>query len=123
MDQDRKDRMRSLIKRVAGLSKEEREVLSARMMIVNTGGHAVSVYNSCLLALQAGERAVTVIGGFKQWLKQGRCVRKGEHGMGIWFPVNPAKSEDGEEAEGSDTRFMIGTVFDISQTDELPARA
>src|SRR5208282_4903090 len=77
----------------------------------------------------------SMVGGFRQWLKLGRCVRKGQHGASIWVPAGARKADSppagagedahdagvaGEGSGGSDrTRFVIGTVFDVSQTDEI----
>jgi hypothetical protein len=66
------------------------------------------------------DSGATIVGGFRQWLKQGRAVRKGEHGLMIWVPLlrKSGDSIAGEsgESEPDDVRFMPGTVFDISQT-------
>jgi len=64
-----------------------------------------------------------MVGGFGQWLRAGRSVRKGESGLGIWVPIAKGKAgeeEAGEGADGGRPRFLMGTVFDISQTDALP---
>jgi hypothetical protein len=38
----------------------------------------------------------TIVGGFRQWLKQGRCVKKGEHRSDIWIPLGDKEArEDG----------------------------
>ncbi|MGV1047645.1 MAG: hypothetical protein ACOYD4_03850, partial [Solirubrobacterales bacterium] len=76
------------------------------------------------------------VGGFRQWLKHGRAVRKGERGAMIWTPTGgrrpadptaAAPAADAPAADGSaeprESGFIISTVFDISQTDELGAQA
>lgn len=64
--------------------------------------------------------------GFQQWKKEGRQVRKGEHGIKIFAPTKfVIKDEDGkpEKDDKGETKkkdgFIMVTVFDISQTDEI----
>jgi len=71
--------------------------------------------------------SASVVGGFRQWIAQGRCVIKGQHGIGIWIPTK----KKGTEAEFPKTiteavaqaperhGFIFGTVFDIGQTAPL----
>lgn len=110
----KRERIRKLVRQISRMTPEQREELATKMPVVNVEGHTLSLHNRCLLALQAG-RPLTIVGGFKQWLSQGRAVKKGEHGMAIWFP-SVKKNEDDEKEEIS---FLLGTVFDISQTIEL----
>jgi hypothetical protein len=70
--------------------------------------------------LSAYPRA-TDVRGFHQWLKDGRCVRKGEKGIMIYTPagrystaINPMDGED----EGK-IRVKKAYVFDITQTDPI----
>lgn len=119
---EKREKIRKLFKQISEMPSEQRSELTARMPIVNVEGHALSTYNHCLLILQAGNRPLTVVGGFKQWLSQGRVVKKGEHGMAIWFPAikkNGNGNNETEEDEPNELRFMLGTIFDISQTKEI----
>lgn len=87
--------------------------------------HTYSLGNTLLIAAQMP--TATRVCGFHGWLRLGRHVRKGEHGIRILAPVTVRKVED-EDEDGSDggddartvTRFRIVTVFDISQTDGEP---
>jgi antirestriction protein ArdC len=117
----RRDRFREMVNAVGKMTDDQRAALAARMGgVVNPQGHAFSMANTILLAFQAGERRLTIVGGFRQWLKNGRAVRKGEHGFAIWIPVKPRAEEGEDEPSGGDgVRFFMGTVFDISQTDEI----
>jgi hypothetical protein len=122
--QERRNAFKDIVKKVAALSEEARAEIAARTMITTCEGHALSVHNNCLIAAQGGE-SLTLVGGFRQWLKQGRGVKKGEHGYAILFP-REKKNGDGakdqltqEEAEKPEIRFLIGYVFDISQTMEV----
>jgi hypothetical protein len=94
--------------------------------VLTVEGHALSLGNTMLCLMQ--HSGVSVVGGFRQWIKQGRAVMKGQHGMMIWVPVNkpdkqgestPVAPDNGEAHEAMERRFIIGTVFDISQTQEI----
>lgn len=68
----------------------------------------------------------TQCAGFQQWKKEGRQVRKGEHGIKIFAPTKfTVKDEDGKpekDENGEDKKkdgFVMVTIFDISQTDEI----
>jgi hypothetical protein len=125
--EERHQAFRALWKRVAAMPELERVQLTAKHGIVTVEGHQLSLANQMLIVLQIP--APSVVGGFRQWIKQGRAVRKGQHGAMIWCPAGARKEADGATApnpapqdaptEDNDRRFIIGTVFDISQTDEL----
>jgi hypothetical protein len=121
--EERVKQFRAMWKQVADMPELERVQLANKVGIVTVEGRALSPRNQCLCAIQ--NPAVTVVGGFRQWLKQGRAVRKGEHGMMIWVPSiqssngNGANGEDAPTTEADETRFFIGTVFDIGQTQEV----
>lgn len=122
--EERRQRFKAIVKQVANMSDVERVQLAAKMpAIVNPEGHALSLFNTCLVAKQC--ETATIVGGFKQWLAHGRAVRKGEHGLMIWFPAKQgAKAEqptDQEAQEGQSTRFYVASVFDIMQTEPLAA--
>src|SRR5687767_10495802 len=110
---ERKERFKKLVQLVATMPDDQRAEVAAKLgAVVNTTGHALSPFNCCLLYSQA-HRPLTIVGGFKQWLAQGRCVAKGQHGYMIWVPIGrKRKAEDSEER----VSFIAGTVFDISQT-------
>jgi len=87
-------------------------------------GHVLSPTNQMLIAYQSiGQQPATLVGGFQQWRKAGRCVAKGQHGYAIWVPIGK-KDKSGDEAvskpASTDERagFMLATVFDITQTQE-----
>lgn len=110
----------------AELARKTPEELSAMLgdWPTTIEGHRISMHNAVLAACQFP--AVTVIGGFWQWRKAGRKVRKGEHGFMIWAPKTPSKDGD-EDTTPEDVglagrvsekwRFTPVTVFDISQTE------
>jgi len=122
--QERRTAFKEIVKKVAELSEEQRLAIAEKISITTCEGHPLSVHNNCLIASQGGE-GLTLVGGFKQWLKQGRAVKKGEHGYMILFPRekkngdNDAQEPTRDEAEKPEIRFLIGYVFDISQTMEI----
>lgn len=118
----KREAMRLITQRVSAMSEEQRsEMIDARGSLVTIEGHALSPFNHCFVLMQT-ERA-SVIGGYRQWLAAGRQVRKGEHGFGIWIPTSGSDSGAGEDADGvidekrSRQRFIIATMFDVSQTE------
>jgi hypothetical protein len=117
----RRERFRGFVKQIGKMTDEQRKVFADKMpVIVTADGHPLSGPNMMLVALQCP--GVTVVGGFRQWLKHGRAVRKGEHGAMIWFPkaMNQRDTEPTtHDPETNEVRFLIGTVFDISQTEEI----
>ena len=117
----RKVAMRAVAKQVAAMTPDQRMDLARRVPVATIEGRTLSVFNQCLVASQAP--GATIVGGFRQWLKAGRCVRKGEHGLGIWIPSvkSDANKQAGETSSAEEVRFIFGTVFDISQTAELQA--
>jgi hypothetical protein len=90
-----------------------------------------SAHNCMLIALEFHLRGIEPeqVAGFRTWLKLGRCVRKGEHGIRIAARVTPRKATPGAErperddAESEDrraVRFTTVAVFSLSQTDPQP---
>jgi hypothetical protein len=113
---ERRERFRAIAKQVSAMSEDQRAQLVASFgAIVTCEGRALSVHNSCLLITQ--RPGVSMVGGFRQWKDKGRSVRKGETGLALWVPTSRknAEGETEEERRG----FIMGTVFDVSQTDEI----
>ena len=126
--QARRDRFRAIVKQIAGMDAGQRVLLADRMPVTMVEGHTLSVGNQLLLARQCPD--ATIVGGFRQWKAQGRNVRKGEHGHMIWVPIGTGEPDadtpqpgdlDGD-AKPTRLRFIIGTVFDITQTSEATDR-
>lgn len=130
---ERRERFKALARTVAAMSEDERAALVSRAgAVVTVEGRPLSPFNSILLLSQFG--AVSVVGGFWQWKRAGRRVRKGESALSLWIPTaKSGKAEGAETAEpnpveigqaseqGAKTvgraRFIIGSVFDITQTE------
>ena len=122
--EERRKRFSALAKQVAAMTDEQRESLAARVVgIATVEGHGLSLHNVYMIALQ--RPSATIVGGFRQWIKAGRAVRKGEHGMQIWVPTSKAKDAGTGRIldTADDVRFLVGTVFDVSQTDEIAVLA
>lgn len=99
--------------------------VAAQFAELQTHLSRLSVHNILLVLAQHPD--ATDVAGFRQWQKQGRQVRKGEHGIRI-FGYSKAKAKDkgdGDE-EGDDkgrVYFPVLTVFDVSQTDPMEVAA
>jgi len=125
---ERRARFTALANRVAQMSDDERAALVARVgAIVTCEGRALSVHNSCLVLTQLP--TASMVGGFCQWKAHNRRVKRGERGLMIWVPTarkddatptanegQPA-SEAAPESSEKRAGFVVGTVFDISQTE------
>lgn len=116
----RREKIRGITRTLAKMTPAELEALAAKYPVITVEGRTLSIHNQCLIVSQA-DRPITIVGGFRQWRQNGRYVRKGEHGLAIWFPSR--KQERAEAApngtgEVDETRFYLGTVFDVTQTDE-----
>jgi len=109
----RRERMTGLARRISKMGEAERDALARSCSVVTIEGHGLSMHNQCMLALQIP--SATVVGGFRQWKRAGRLVRKGEHGGAIWVPLG--KRTNGV-VEGDVEHFALVTVFDVSQTQE-----
>ena len=119
MSDDKKAKLREIIKQLADLPAEKREELSAKLGIINPEGHMLTPRNQCLIYFQNVDSiSISVVAGYKQWQKFQRQVKKGSHGFLIAVPSGRKNNEENEEDE--DVYFFYKTVFDISQTEELP---
>ncbi len=118
----KKSRMKELTELWGKMSQTERDSLVAKIgAIPTTEGRALSPRNTMLCYYQ--REGVSMVGGFKQWLTQGRCVKKGETGISILFPSKFVKEgEVPDENSKEYMRFFAGTVFDISQTQPVEDR-
>ena len=91
--------------------------------------HRYSFNNVLLIAAQHPD--ATHVAGFHTWRKLGRCVRKGEHGIGILAPMIYRQENDVDRPSDEPGKslalagFRVVHVFDVSQTDgdDLPELA
>lgn len=122
---ERREQFKALCQRVAAMSEDQRAELATRYGIFNPEGHSLSPYNCCLLISQAATFMPSIVAGFQQWRRARRMVRKGETGLMIWVPIGKAKDKAAEQsADSSATEnerpgFIMGYVFDISQTEPI----
>lgn len=98
------------------MTKEQRNELVRAGLVKRIEGGSLSFRNTALVYLQSmgADTVPTIVGGYDQWKRAGRQVKRGEHGLTIWFPVGSRNEND--EIEHIE-RFYTGTVFDISQTE------
>lgn len=115
MTSERKERTRQLRQKLASLTAPERQVLAGRGLIATVEGRTLSLHNTLLVYIQCNGVIPTVVGGYQQWKRAGKQVKKGEHGFIIWFPVG-AKDEETGDILSAET-FYTATVFDISQVE------
>lgn len=118
MSLDRKTKIQAIRQRLANLTATEREAIAQRGLVATVEGRTLSLHNTILVTIQANGYTPTVVGGFNQWKLAGRIVKRGEHGLMIWFPVG--RKNDDDTIIEADT-FYTGTVFDISQTELIGA--
>lgn len=119
----RREGLVALAETVSTMTPEElKEFLPCEVITIER--KTLSPRNTFLVLQQLN--TATVVGGFNQWRAAGRCVRKGSKALGIWVPMTPRSAAEAPEAPEATTepakkyrRFIIGNVFDISQTEEL----
>ena len=122
----RRAALRGMFAKIKALPIEKRVLLADTYGIRSAEeGREFSVNNQLLIAFQLP--SASVVGGFDQWRKVGRCVRKGSKALAIWIPIGTGRDRDGAPAENAtatatdpdETRFILGNVFDISQTYDI----
>ncbi len=118
---EKKEKIIRIRKILSEMTEEQRQAIADKFGIVTAEGHLLTAHNQCFLVAQA-ELNFSVVGGYKQWQKAGRSVRKGEHGFYIFVP-SKTKEETNNSAEVSaddETPFFFtAVVFDISQTEQI----
>jgi hypothetical protein len=117
--QEKKEKIIRIRKTLSEMTEEQRQAIADKFGIVTVEGHLLTPHNQCFLVAQS-EINFTIVGGFQQWKKAGRIVRKGKHGFLIFVP-SKAKNEGNPEmiSDEEDVHFFTATVFDISQTELL----
>lgn len=126
--QDRRAAFVKVCQEVAAMTEGERQTLAKLAGIRTCEDHPLSPRNAVLIQRQ--RPGSSFVGGFRQWLKHGRVVRKGERGIKILVPqIGRLEAGEGVEVVGGALPeggldvlrgFRIGTVFDITQTHENP---
>ena len=118
MTDEKQARIKALRTKLASLSTDDRQKLASRGIVDTVEGRQLSVHNTILLYLQSNGNTPTIVGGYQQWKRAGKQVKRGEHGYIIWFPVGN-KEDDSIEV----TKFYTTTVFDIAQTEAISTAA
>ena len=119
-----RERMKGLADRVRAMSETERQAKAQEIGTVTCEGRPLSHFNCCYLWTQAG-RPLLQVGGFVQWQKAGRVVRKGEKAAGyIFVPKRKAADPNKRADEFSDSDFKSPgfvqvPVFDVTQTEPV----
>lgn len=117
--QVKKEKIIRIRKTLSEMTEEQRQAVANKFSIVTVEGHLLTPHNQCFLVAQS-EINFSIVGGFQQWKKAGRIVRKGEHGFLIFVP-SKTKQENNSEmiSDEEDVHFFTATVFDISQTEAI----
>lgn len=136
----RNEKLHRMAAMISELGEDGQEAIIAKFGAVLTAfGRPLSFFNTAFVLAQLG-RPVAQVGGFKQWQRAGRQVRKGETaGAFIYVPISgkrkaekAEKAEKGADKEPSETadqngegakrgpvRFRLVPVFAIDQTDAI----
>jgi hypothetical protein len=115
--QEKKEKIIRIRKTLSEMTEEQRQAVADKFGIVTVEGHLLTPHNQCFLVAQS-DINFTIVGGFQQWKKAGRIVRKGEHGFLILVPCKSKQDENHEMiSDDEDVHFFTATVFDISQTE------
>jgi N-terminal domain of anti-restriction factor ArdC len=78
-----------------------------------------SLTNQLLVALQSQGRA-RFVAGFKQWLRLGYCVKKGERALRILAPMTVKERDRRTGEETGETKTFFRTVFVFFQDQVVP---
>jgi hypothetical protein len=113
---ERKARLRRIATSIAAMTEEQRQQVAGGG-VFTVEGRALSLCNTIMVLTQ--EPRATVVGGFDQWRCAGRQVCKGAKALGIWIPVGGGKltPEGSLEVGEGKTHWIVGNVFDITQTE------
>jgi hypothetical protein len=108
----------------AKLAEWKETVSDEDLAVITALFQGYSARNACLIALQAPN--ATEVHGFKAWLELGRCVRKGEKGIGILAPAGQGRGVEAKPSTETETAtegksgrqfFRVAYVFAREQTD------
>lgn len=117
--QEKKEKIIRIRKTLSEMTEEQRQAIADKFGILTVEGHLLTAHNQCFLVAQS-EINFSIVGGYKQWQKAGRSVRKGEHGFYIFVPSKTKEESENSAEVSSDNEtpfFFTAVVFDISQTD------
>ena len=120
MNDEKKQKIQAIFQSVKDLTQEQKDFLMKNLNIKNPEGHYLSGRNCILLERQAAiynpNISFSVVGGFNQWQKHNRKVKKGESGFYIAIP---SKKQTEQSENDDEVFFFFKAVFDISQTEPI----
>ena len=116
--QEKKEKIIRIRKTLSEMSEENRQAIADKYGIVTVEGHLLTPHNQCFIVAQS-EINFSIVGGFQQWKKAGRIVRKGEHGFLIFVPSKTKQENSEMISDDGNVHFFTATVFDISQTEVI----
>ena len=114
--QERKRELKALSCKIKAMDQgKRREFILKHGRVLTAENRELSEKNTCLVLMQYIAREDPIpaqVGGFKQWLKAGRAVNKGEKSKAVIYVPCTKKDDDGND----DTFFITVPVFDVDQT-------
>ena len=120
MNDAKKQKIQAMFQSVKDLTPEQKQSIILSMLVKNPEGHLLSGNNMLLLNRQAAisnpDISFSVVGGFNQWQKHNRKVKKGESGFYIAIP---SKKQTQQSENEDEVFFFFKAVFDITQTEEF----
>ncbi len=118
-----RERAQHLAGKLGAMSAEDRQRVADRLpSVFNPDGHALTITNTVFLYMQSERTDLTMVAGFRQWIKAGRSVDKGQKAAGyIRVPIGAGKKRQEEAAKNGEMTdakvfFKLVAVFDVSQT-------
>lgn len=112
--------MTGLAAKVRALPPERQSEMAGELGTVTCEGRPLSRFNCVYLLIQGGSSyPLAMVGGFRQWKKAGRSVRKGETAAGYIFVPLTRKGKDRDPGDDDAVFFRLVPVFDVTQTDAV----
>ena len=120
MEANKLEHLKLIRKTLQAMDNAQKEAIVSKFGIITVDGHPLSVFNTCFLFNQntGNEVPISMVGGYKQWQKSGRQVKKGTHSFVILVP-SVKQIEISETETDLDVNFYSANVFDITQTEEI----
>lgn len=111
---ERRDSLTKLAKSVRAIDGAKLEIEANKLgLLPSVAGHLLSPFNTIFVNRQ--RPTATKVGGFQQWKKEGRKVKKGCKAIAIWLPFKKENKQTKEEETG----FRLVNVFDIADTEAI----
>ena len=115
----RRARIKELSAKLKALTPEQRqEIIAARGIINTIEGRVLSTPNTLMCYFQCDGMIPTIVGGYQQWKRAGKQVKRGEHGMIIFFPCGGERDEETGDVSNPEY-YSAAIVFDVSQVADI----